>query len=165
MTRGIGFVSLLFAVGACSDGKSAREVELERELAARRADEGGRQMADGRSAREAELERALAAAEEARVAAMAPTEEVVIDEYETFGDGYRKSWRITPGRYTVEMTATGDGGKVTWTGVDCENSRETRSYDANCTVSRTAQLTVENPTAFGMGDSSTISVRVTKHLK
>lgn len=88
-------------------------------------------------------------------------EELVVNEFFTLADGAQQSWRITPGRYRVDLTAS-DGASVVWIGTGCQGARETKVFNTLCAVATGGQLIVGNPTTFGMGASSTITLRVVR---
>lgn len=87
---------------------------------------------------------------------------VVVDQIENLKDGYSHSWKLDPGTYKAEMTATGDGATVEWIGSSCPTSDATNSYSITCEMTQTGQLVVANPSAFGMGAGATVTVKVTK---
>jgi hypothetical protein len=78
-------------------------------------------------------------------------------------DGDRWSWPISPGTYTVRMTASDDGATLTWVGATCDQAaRETTVFNGTCTVTQAAQLVVANPCSLCEGKSSSVSVLVTR---
>ena len=97
-------------------------------------------------------------------ASESPTREiVVVDEFSTLQDGTEKTWKVPPGTYRVELTATEKGASLVWTGAPCEVAKkETTAFTTSCTVTQTSQLTVRNPTLLGLGGSTTVTVKVTK---
>ena len=62
---------------------------------------------------------------------------VVIDKHETIQDGYAVSWKLDPGTYKVEMTASGDGAVVKWLGSPCPASDVTQNYSTICEMTQT----------------------------
>ena len=91
-----------------------------------------------------------------------PTEKVVVDSLEGLDDGLFKAWKLDPGTYKVEMTASGDGASVKWVGSSCPGSEQTSEYSTVCEMKQTGQLIVENPTSFGAGASTTVTLKVTR---
>jgi hypothetical protein len=90
-------------------------------------------------------------------------ESVIVNEFFTLKDGTASTWRIPPGRYRVEMTATNDGASVAWTGAACQVAKETRVFNSNCNMPQIGQLTIGNPTTFGLGADTSVTLTVT-HL-
>lgn len=90
------------------------------------------------------------------------SDEVVVDELESVEDGQFVAWKLDPGTYKVELTASGDGAIVKWVGSSCPGSDETKNYSVTCEMTQTGQLIVENPAAAGMGATTTVTVKVTR---
>ena len=91
-----------------------------------------------------------------------PTETVVLDSLEALKDGEFKAWKLDPGTYKVELTASGDGAAVKWVGSTCPGADETAEYSVTCEMKQTGQLIIENPTGFGIGATTTVTVKVTQ---
>lgn len=60
------------------------------------------------------------------------------------------------------MTASGDGATVKWVGSGCPGSEVEKQYSVACEMTQTGQLIVENPSTFGMGATTTVTIKVTK---
>ena len=89
------------------------------------------------------------------------SDEVVVDELESVEGGQFVAWKLDPGTYKVELTASGDGAIVKWVGSSCPGSDETKSYSVTCEMTQTGQLIVENTGASGEG-ATTVTVKVTR---
>ena len=90
------------------------------------------------------------------------TETVVVNEQSSIKDGAGKVWRLEPGTYRVEITATGDGVSVEWAGAACTKAKKTTVYNTTCTVTQTSQMTITNPTILGLGSDIITTVKVTR---
>jgi hypothetical protein len=90
-----------------------------------------------------------------------PAEEIVVDTLESLDDGQFKAWKLDAGTYKVEMTASGDGASVKWVGSSCPGSEQTAEYSSICEMKQTGQFIIENPTAFGAGASTTVTLKIT----
>ena len=90
-----------------------------------------------------------------------PHGRVTIDQFEQLKDGEQRTFRVRAGSYRLQVTATADGAGVTWIGPQCENAKETRVYDSNCILGQDGQLMVSNPTTFGLGATSTVTIKLT----
>ena|SRR5258706_4145604 len=88
--------------------------------------------------------------------------QVVLDAMVSLKDGESNAWKLTPGLYRVAMTASGDGAQVEWVGTDCPKSPEGKTYTGVCELRQDGQILVTNPTSFGMGQGTTVTVKVTK---
>jgi|SRR6267154_2694668 len=91
-----------------------------------------------------------------------PRDEVVVDQFLTLKDGETNAFKLVPGLYRAEMTASGDGAQVEWLGGDCPKSSESKTYSSVCELRQDGQIVVTNPTSFGMGAGSTITLKVTR---
>ncbi len=92
-----------------------------------------------------------------------PVDIVVVNYHDWLKDGGAVSWALTPGRYKVELTASEDGVSVVWEGSNCPGSSSaTKSFSVICDMPQAGQLIVKNPTTFGTGPSSSVTVQVTK---
>jgi len=89
-------------------------------------------------------------------------EKAIVDKQELLNDGERLSWKLDPGTYQVELTATGDGASVTWAGSVCPGSDETKSYSATCELKNIGHITIANPTVLGTGQPTSIALKITK---
>ena len=88
---------------------------------------------------------------------------VVYDKLKILEDG--QSLSIGPldaATYRLELTASGDGAAVEWIGGNCRGTNETRGHTEECDLRQTGQVQVINPTTFGMGKSSSVTVKITK---
>ena len=84
-----------------------------------------------------------------------------MDSLESLSDGEFKAWKLDPGMYKVEMTASGDGANVKWVGSSCPGSGQTTEYSSICEMKQTGQFIIENPTTLGMGAASTVTIKIT----
>jgi hypothetical protein len=92
-----------------------------------------------------------------------PVDVVVVDFHDWIKDGGSSSWALQPGRYKLEMTASGDGASIEWVGCTCPGSKAaTTGYSVICDMPQLGQLIVTNPTSFGTGPSVSATVKVTK---
>lgn len=96
------------------------------------------------------------------VGLVTPSDQVVVDELTVLKDGESRIWKLEPGSYKVEMTASDDGAAIRWIGSSCGASGQVRELQTACRLEKTGQLIVENPTEFGVGASVSATVKVTK---
>ena len=93
-----------------------------------------------------------------------PAPVVIFNKLKIIQDG--GSFNLGPldaGTYLLEMTATGFGAAVQWMGGNCkEVSREIPNHRETCTLHQTGQLKVYNPSALGMGPSTSVTIKVTQ---
>lgn len=90
-------------------------------------------------------------------------DQVIVDKMFTLKDGEYMSFKLDEGTYKVEMTASGDGAAVKWVGCSCPGSTgEQQTFTTICELKNQGQLLVENPTVFGQGASSIVTLKVTK---
>jgi len=73
-------------------------------------------------------------------------------------DGARQSWTLAAGTYEVDVKVAAelnkrDGVTITWLGSDCPNQAEKQLHHVRGHVTDTSALTIENPTAFGLGSA------------
>jgi len=69
---------------------------------------------------------------------------------------------IDAGKYRLELTATGNGVEVLWPGSDCSGQPiETQSHTEICTLKRSGQISISNPSFLGTGPSSSVTIKVT----
>ena len=88
---------------------------------------------------------------------------VIYDELEILKDGeYIVFGPLDTGTYRLEMTASGDGASVEWIGGSCRGTNEARQHTEECDLRQTGQVRVSNQTTFGMGKSSSVTVKITK---
>lgn len=92
-----------------------------------------------------------------------PTDLVLVNDARWLSDGQAVSWRMEPGRYKVELTATGDGASIEWAGVSCPPAEEAKQYSTICDFHQQGQVVVTNPTTFGLGQATSVSIKIT-HL-
>jgi len=109
---------------------------------------GGMACSSGRSTQEAEK----------------PRDVVIVDDLKILKDGEEWSFKLDAGTYKVELTASGDGASVSWVGSSCPGSgpRAVQTFSTICEMPGTGQLLVRNPSSFGMGQSVSITLKVTK---
>lgn len=91
------------------------------------------------------------------------TDRVVLNDFVTLNDGASTTYKVPAGTYRLELTATNDGATARWYGALCQAApSETTVFDSNCTLVHDAQLKVENPTFFGLGRSTSVTVKLTR---
>lgn len=77
-------------------------------------------------------------------------------------DGASQTYKVRAGTYRLELTATNDGATVQWYGAACQAATsETHVFDSNCTLAQDGQLKIANPTFFGLGSRTTVTVKLT----
>ena len=91
-----------------------------------------------------------------------PRDEVVLDEMVPLKDGTLHAWKLPAGLYRVEMTASGDGAQIEWLGGSCPKTGESKAFSGVCELAQDGQLIVSNPSSFGLGAGSTVTVKITK---
>jgi hypothetical protein len=77
-----------------------------------------------------------------------------INESVQIGDGHARSWRLQKGTYHAHITSTGDGVDVKWIGGSCPDRENQATYDADCVLTSTGQIEVDNSHLFGGGDAN-----------
>ncbi len=87
---------------------------------------------------------------------------VVMDQLLVLKDGESNIFKLSPGSYRLELTASNDGASVEWIGGECQPIPQTKSMTSHCRLSKTGQLIISNPTALGLGASTSCTVKVTK---
>ncbi len=93
----------------------------------------------------------------------APSDTVVVNEMKSIADGGGYSYKLEPGTYKVDVTASNDGVTVKFIGCSCPGvDKETQNFSTICELSQTGQVTIDNPTMFGSGSGSTVTVKITK---
>ncbi len=95
-------------------------------------------------------------------AVRAATETVVLDQYMSLQDGASRTYKVRAGTYRLELTATNDGATVQWYGATCQAApSETHVFNSNCTLLQDGQLKIANPTIFGLGSATAVTVKLT----
>ena len=82
--------------------------------------------------------------------------ESVVSSPLLLNDGARQSWTLPAGTYEVDVKVAAqgnvrDGVAITWLGSDCPNQTEKQLHHIRGHVTDTSALTIQNPTAFGLG--------------
>ena len=95
-------------------------------------------------------------------ASASTTPTVLVNDFDVIRDGNSRVWAVPKGTYHVEVTATGDGASMHWTGAECVEATETHLYDTTCSLTRDAQFEVGNPTLFGLGAATSVKVKHTR---
>jgi hypothetical protein len=99
----------------------------------------------------------------ALAAGCALPDRVVFDKLESLKDGEELSYKLDPGTYKVDVTASNDGVTVKFIGCSCPGATtETQSFSSICQFAQTGQVAVDNPTVFGSGAGSTVTLKITK---
>lgn len=86
---------------------------------------------------------------------------VVVDSFETIKDGHTMAYKLEPGIYRLEMTASAGAG-VEWIGATCTGSRETKNFSGLCELQSTGQLVISNPPGFLIGSDTSVTIKVTR---
>jgi hypothetical protein len=89
-------------------------------------------------------------------------DKVVVDELVVLKDGCSRTFKLEPGSYRLELTASDDGASVEWIGGSCPPTGEMKSLTSLCRLNSTGQLIVKNPSALGLGASTSCTIKVTK---
>lgn len=89
-------------------------------------------------------------------------ERVVIDWSDWLKDGASMAWKIEPGIYRLDLTASGDGVTAEWLGASCPKTQPMQELTMTCDISRNGQLIITNPSIFGLGANASTTVKVTK---
>jgi hypothetical protein len=93
----------------------------------------------------------------------APSDIVVVDAMKSLKDGTGVSFKLDPGTYKVDVTASDDGVTVRFIGCSCPGAeKETQNFSTICQLTQTGQVTIDNPSVFGTGAGSTVTVKITK---
>jgi ATP-dependent protease HslVU (ClpYQ) peptidase subunit len=88
---------------------------------------------------------------------------VVADDFQTLAEGQGVSYALPAATYLVEVTANNHGVTVTWTnGAGCTNSGEVKVYSGSCRLAGDGQVTILNPTVFGLGGGENATIKVTR---
>lgn len=91
----------------------------------------------------------------------APSDVVIVDKMESVADGAGIFYKLEPGRYEVDVTASNDGVTVKFIGCSCPGTeKETQTFSTICELTQTGQVTIDNPTVFGGGAGSTGTVKI-----
>ncbi|PKB73451.1 MAG: hypothetical protein BZY75_01865 [SAR202 cluster bacterium Io17-Chloro-G7] len=77
-------------------------------------------------------------------------------------DGNSRTVALSKGIYGLEMTASGDGASVEWLGGNCPGSGPAKTYKGVCELTQSGQLIVKNPSTFGLGSSSSVTILITE---
>lgn len=97
------------------------------------------------------------------VCSCAPADVVVVDKIEAVKDGAGISYKLEPGTYKVAVTASDDGVTVKFIGCACPGATsETQNFSTICELNQTGQVMIDNPSVFGAGAGSTVTVKITK---
>jgi len=89
-------------------------------------------------------------------------DEVVVDYSGWLDDGDAVSWPLDPGTYYLEMAASGDGASIEWVGASCPETGQTNSFATTCTLTRRGKVVLRNPTVFGLGAATSVTIRITR---
>lgn len=89
---------------------------------------------------------------------------VQVDSVRTLKAGEMAAWKLEPGLYQLELTASHDGVRLEWPGAACAHGRGVKQLNTRCELRQSGQLVVENPSLLnlGLGQAVSISVRVTR---
>ncbi len=91
------------------------------------------------------------------------SDEIIVDRMVSIADGAGHSFKLEPGRYKVDVTASDDGVTVKFIGCSCPGSEhETQAFSSICELTQTGQVVLDNPTILGSGAGSTVTVKITK---
>jgi len=97
------------------------------------------------------------------VAGCAPSDVVVLDKIESIADGHGFAWKLDPGTYKVDLTASNDGVTIKFIGCSCPGaSQQTQTFSTICELTQTGQVAIDNPSMFGTGPGSTVTVKITR---
>ena len=91
-----------------------------------------------------------------------PISQVVVNTSKVVRDGESWSWSLPAGHYRLEMTASDDGCTVEWLGGSCPATQPMTRLATDCQLENQGQLIIRNPTTFGIGASSFLTVKVTR---
>jgi hypothetical protein len=89
-------------------------------------------------------------------------DKVIFNDLVVLKDGESRIFKLEPGTYKLEITASADGVSVEWIGSNCQGSGQTNSLTTICKFMQTGQLIVKNPTGFGMGATVSATIKLTK---
>ena len=85
----------------------------------------------------------------------------VASDTKTIAEGAGVSYTLSPGTYQAIISSSSNGVKVAWVGgIGCNNSGEVKTYNDVCKMGQTGQVTITNPTTFGLGASENVTIRI-----
>lgn len=79
-----------------------------------------------------------------------PQPVVVLNDAKILKDGEMASWKIEPGNYRLELTASGEGVEFEWIGSSCVAASEVKQLNTQCKLERQGQLVVRNRPILGL---------------
>src|SRR6266850_3293942 len=88
-----------------------------------------------------------------------PLSRIVIDTQQVLKDGSSIGWKLQPGNYHLDMTASDDGATVEWIGGNCPSTQPMRQLATNCEMKNEGQLIIKNPTSFGLGSPVSVTIK------
>ena len=86
---------------------------------------------------------------------------VVVDEMKALADGESIAYKLGPGVYRLDFTAS-DGASAEWVGASCPASGEVKVYSSLCELKQDGQLIIKNPTVWGNGATSSVTIKLTR---
>lgn len=89
-----------------------------------------------------------------------PASTMQVNTIISLASGGQYSWRLEPGRYHLEMTASGNGVAVHWVGAVCQEVKESPVFSGDCVMPKTGQLVIEKPSFLGLGIGKGAAVTV-----
>ena len=99
-----------------------------------------------------------------------PAPTVVFDGIKVLADGDLTSYKLEPGRYHLELTASHSGVRVEWGGGLCSEADNTKRLVTECTLTQSGQLVVQNPPTLGislgslhLGSPTSVSIRLLRY--
>jgi hypothetical protein len=87
---------------------------------------------------------------------------VIVDTAKVLDEGAGITFKLEPGKYKLEMTASEDGAQIEWVGGECPKTESMREATMTCEMPRTGQVVITNPTVLAMGDQVSVTVKITK---
>lgn len=90
------------------------------------------------------------------------TDQVIINDLKILNDGAAVTYRLEPGNYELEMTASEDGAGTEWVGSNCAKTGQMKQLGTTCNLPTQGQLIISNPTNFGLGKQVSVTIKVTK---
>ncbi|MFN8588630.1 MAG: hypothetical protein U0704_12625 [Candidatus Eisenbacteria bacterium] len=87
---------------------------------------------------------------------------VVVDYHDALKDGGKLEFPLKPGRYRIEMAATGDGASVQWQGCDCGGTGPVKRWKQECRLPYDAKVVVRNPSVLHLGKDARLDLKITK---
>ena len=88
-------------------------------------------------------------------------EKVIVNEMRALSDGESVAYKLRPGVYALDFTAS-DGASAEWVGASCPASGEVKVFNTICELKQDGQLIVKNPTVWGNGATSSVTIKVTR---